>query len=152
MNVTIIFYDAVFFIFVFVMWYLLHLLTSHRKLKGLWIFGEPLWTLDPSEKSIEMAATIVDIIYKHPAQHDLFTFRAENSSGQLCYLINYTYDKDKNFPSMQWLTLILKNIISNSIFGCQCPLWMTKVAYRTLNDWCQDLWIPRWIFAIQLSN
>ena len=37
--------------------FLLHLLTSHRKLKGLWIFGEPLWTLDPSEKSNEMAAT-----------------------------------------------------------------------------------------------
>ena len=84
LNVTIIFCDAVFFIFVFVMWYLLHLLTSHRKLKGLWIFGEPLWTLDPSEKSIEMAATIVDIIYKNPAQHDIFTFRAENSSWQLC--------------------------------------------------------------------
>ena len=38
--------------------FLLHLLTSHRKLKGLWIFGEPLWTLDPSEKSNETAATI----------------------------------------------------------------------------------------------
>ena len=84
LRATIIFYDALFFIFVFAMWYLLHLLTSHRKLKGLWIFGEPLWTLDPSEKSNEMAATIVDIIYKNPAQHDIFTFRAENSSWQLC--------------------------------------------------------------------
>ena len=64
--------------------FLLHLLTSHRKLKGLWIFGEPLWTLDPSEKSNEMAKTIVDIINKNPAQHDLFNCPGQLNSDIVC--------------------------------------------------------------------